>query len=77
LSKLNYRIILLPRIHGQDCYSRLGRAGGIRAVLPVHDIATNGTLMTPVNYDSTATTTAKSVDFHDQRLAEFKTQLMK
>jgi hypothetical protein len=77
LSKLGYRVILLLQIHEQDCYSRLGPAGGIRAVLPVHDIATYSTLMTLVNYDSTVTTTAKSVDFYDNRLAEFKTQLMK
>ncbi len=77
LSKLGYCVILLPQIHEQDCYSRLGPAGGIRAVLPVHDIATYSTLMTLVNYDSTVTTTAKSVDFYDERLAEFKTQLMK
>jgi hypothetical protein len=77
LSKLGYRVILVPQIHEQDCYSRLGPAGGIRAVLPVHDIATYSTLMTLVNYNSTVTTTAKSVDFYDDRLAEFKTQLMK
>ncbi|MGB7769909.1 MAG: hypothetical protein WBN22_13790 [Verrucomicrobiia bacterium] len=77
LSKLGYRVILVPQIHEQDCYSRLGPAGGIRAVLPVHDIATYSTLVTLVNYDSTVTTTAKSVDFYDSRLAEFKTQLMK
>lgn len=77
LSKLGYRVIVLPQIHEQDCYSRLGPAGGIRAVLPVHDIATYSTLVTLVNYDSTVTTTEKSLDFYDDRLAEFKTQLMK
>ena len=77
LSKLGYRVIVVPQIHEQDCYSRLGTAGGIRAVLPVHDIATYSTLVTLVNYNSTVTTTAKSVDFYDDRLAEFKTQLMK
>ena len=46
-------------------------------MLPVHDIATYSTLVTLVNYNSTVTTTAKSVDFYDDRLAEFKTQLMK
>jgi hypothetical protein len=76
LSKLGYRVILVPQIHEQDCYSRLGPAGGIRAVLPVHDIATYSTLVTLVNYDSTVTTTTKSVDFYDDRLAEFKTLLM-
>ena len=77
LGKLGYRVILVPQIHEQDCYSRLGPAGGIRAVLPVHDMATYSTLVTLVNYDSTVTTTPKSVDFYDDRLAEFKTQLMK
>lgn len=77
LSKLGYRLILVPQIHEQDCYSRMGPAGGIRAVLPVHDIATYSTLVTLVNYDTTVTTTPKSMDFYDDRLAEFKTQLMK
>ena len=77
LGKLGYRVILVPQIHEQDCYSRLGPAGGIRAVLPVHDMATYSTLVTLVNYDSTVTTTPKCVDFYDDRLAKFKTQLMK
>ncbi|HKW29207.1 MAG TPA: hypothetical protein VJT54_07725 [Verrucomicrobiae bacterium] len=76
LDKLGYRVILLPQIHEQDCYSRMGPAGGIRAVLPVHDIATYSTLVTLVNYDSTVTTTPKSLDFYDNQLAEFKTRLM-
>ena len=76
LSKLGYRVVLLKQIHEQDCYSRLGPAGGIRAVLPVHDMATYSTLVTLVNFDSTLTTTPKSVDFFDHQLAEFKTQLM-
>jgi hypothetical protein len=29
-----------------------------------------------VNYDSTVSTTSKSVDFYDLQLAKFKTQLM-
>ena len=76
LSKLGYRVVVVKQIHEQDCYSRLGPAGGIRAVLPVHDMATYSTLVTLVNYDSTVTTTPKSVDFYDDQLAEFKTQLM-
>ncbi|MGO8838998.1 MAG: hypothetical protein ACLQAH_12225 [Limisphaerales bacterium] len=77
LGKLGYRVILVPQIHEQDCYSRLGPAGGIRAVLPHHDTATYSTLVTLVNFDSTVTTTQKSVDFFSSQLAEFKTQLMK
>ena len=76
LGKLGYRVILVPQIHEQDCYSRLGPAGGIRAVLPIHDMATYSTLVTLVNYDSTVTTTPKAVDYYDNQLTEFKTQLM-
>jgi len=76
LGKLGYRVDVVMQIHEQDCYSRLGPAGGIRAVLPVHDMATYSTLVTLVNYDSTVTTTPKSVDFYDDQLAEFKSQLM-
>jgi hypothetical protein len=76
LGKLGYRVVVVKQIHEQDCYSRLGPAGGIRAVLPVHDMATYSTLVTLVNFDSTLTTTPKSVDYYDDQLAEFKTQLM-
>ena len=76
LGKLGYRVVVVKQIHEQDCYSRLGPAGGIRAVLPVHDMATYSTLVTLVNFDSTLTTTPKSIDYYDDQLAEFKTQLM-
>ena len=76
LGKLGYRVIVVKQIHEQDCYARLGPAGGIRAVLPVHDLATYSTLVTLVNLDSTVTTTPKSIDYYDNQLAEFKTQLM-
>jgi hypothetical protein len=77
LGKLGYRVILMPQIHEQDCYSRLGPDGGIRAVVPHHDVATYSTLVTLVNFDSTLTTTPKSVDFFSDQLAQFKTRLMK
>ena len=76
LSKLGYRVVLVNHIHVNDCYARLGPKGGIRAVLPVHDMATYSTLVTLVNFDSTVTTTGNAVDFYDRQLAEFKTQLM-
>ena len=76
LGKLGYRVVVVKQIHEQDCYTRLGPAGGIRAVVPLHDMATYSTLVTLVNFDSTLTTTPKSVDFYDHQLAEFKTQLM-
>jgi hypothetical protein len=76
LGKLGYRIDLVKHIHERDCYSRLGPAGGIKAVLPVHDIGTYSTLVTLVNFDSTVTTTPNSVDYYDKQLADFKSQLM-
>ena len=30
LAKLGYRVIVVKQIHEQDCYSRMGPAGGIR-----------------------------------------------
>ena len=76
LGKLGYRLNVVRQIHEQDCYSRLGPAGGIRAVLPVHDMATYSTLVTLVNFDATVTTTTKSVDYYDDQLTAFKSQLM-
>jgi hypothetical protein len=76
LGKLGYRIVVVRHIHENDCYARLGPKGGIRAVLPVHDMATYSTLVTLVNFDSTVTTTANSVEYYDAQLAEFKVQLM-
>jgi len=76
LGKLGYRVVLVNHIHQNDSYSRLGPKGGIRAVLPVHDIASYTTMVTLVNYDSTLTTTANSVAFYDVQLTEFKAQLL-
>lgn len=75
LSRLGYRVILTKQIHVQDCYSRLGRAGGIREVHPYHDIPTQSSLPTLVNFDSTVTTTPKSAAFFNELLAELKTQI--
>ena len=76
LSELGYRVNVVPQIHESDCYTRLGRQGGIRAVLPVHDTTNYSTLVTLVNFDSTVVTTANSVEFYDEQLREFKIQLM-
>jgi len=76
LGKLGYRVVVVKHIHENDCYSRLGPKGGIRAVLPVHDMATYSTMVTLVNFDFTVTTTANSVDYYDEQLAEFKSELM-
>ena len=76
LGKIGYRVVVVKQIHENDCYSRLGPKGGIRAVLPVHDTATYSTMVTLVNYDSTVTTTANSIDYYDDQLRDFKIQLM-
>jgi len=76
LGKLGYRVIVVKQLHEKDCYTRLGPKGGIRAVLPVHDIATYSTMVVLVNYDSTVTTTANAIDYYDDQLRDFKIQLM-
>ncbi|HEY1789961.1 MAG TPA: hypothetical protein VGJ73_17580 [Verrucomicrobiae bacterium] len=76
LDKLGYRLVVVKQIHEQDCYARIGPAGGIRAVLPVHDVATYSTMVTLVNLDSTVSTTSNSVDFYDDQIARFKVLLM-
>jgi len=75
LAKLGYRITLTRQIHVQDAFSRTGPAGGIKAVLPYHDIPTHSSLPTLVNFDSTLTTTQKSADFFNAMLAALKTKL--
>jgi hypothetical protein len=76
LGKLGYRMVVVKQLHEQDCYTRLGPKGGIRAVLPLHNTATYSTMVTLVNFDSSVTTTPNSVDFYDDQLARFKTRLM-
>ena len=75
LAKLGYRVTITKQIHVADCYSRTGKAGGIRAVLPYFDIPTQSALPTLVNFDSTVTTTPKSTAFFNGMLAELKRQL--
>jgi hypothetical protein len=75
LARLGYRITLTEQIHVQDAYSRVGLAGGIKAVLPYYDIPTQSSLPTLVNYDSTVTTTPKSAAFFNEMRATLKTQL--
>jgi hypothetical protein len=75
LSRLGYRITLTNQIHVQDCYSRVGPAGGIKAVLPYYDIPTQSSLPTLVNFDSTVTTTPKAAGYFNKMLLAFKAQL--
>ena len=76
LGKLGFRMEVVKQLHEQDCYTRLGPKGGIRAVIPLHDTATYSTMVTLVNYNTSVTTTQKSVDYYDEQLTEFKIQLM-
>ena len=75
LVRLGYQITLTKQIHVQDSYSRVGAAGGIKAVLPYYDIPTQSSLPTLVNFDSTVTTTAESAHFFNQMLRALKTHL--
>jgi hypothetical protein len=72
--RLGFRMTLVPQIHVQDAFSRLGRAGGIKAVLPYYDIPTQRSLPTLVNFDSTVTATSESAAFFNRMLATFKAQ---
>ena len=72
LVRLGHKLILTRQIHVQDCYSRLGRAGGIKAVLPYYDIPTHSSLPTLVNFDSSLTTTPKAAAFFDGLLGELR-----
>lgn len=76
LAKVGYRLVQVKQIHENDCYTRLGPAGGIRAVHPHHDTDSYSTLVTLVNFDSTVSTTPNAVVFFNARLAELKTQLL-
>ncbi|MGD0614643.1 MAG: hypothetical protein ABSA69_04265, partial [Verrucomicrobiota bacterium] len=75
LAKLGYRMTLTKQIHVQDSFSRLGPAGGIKAVLPYHDIPTQRSLPTLIHFNSTVTTTPESAVFFDKMLVALSTQL--
>lgn len=75
LTKLGYRVNLTKQIHVNDCYARVGPAGGIRAVLAYHDIPSHSSLPTLVHFDSSVTTTPKSSGFFNSCLMALKTQL--
>jgi hypothetical protein len=77
LARLGYPVALVPQIHVQDSYSRLGRQGGIKAVLPYHDIPTHSSMPTLVNFDSTLTATPQGVAFFNKLLAALKAELGK
>ena len=77
IARLGFRVEMSPQIHVQDCYSRVGRAGGIKTVLPYNDIATHSSFPTLVNYDGSVTTTPKAAEFFNRMLAELKQKLSK
>jgi hypothetical protein len=75
VARLGYQIAVTRQIHVQDSYSRVGPAGGIKAVLPYYDIPTQRSLPTLVHFDSTITTTPESALFFNELLGALKTQL--
>jgi hypothetical protein len=74
LARLGHKLVLTRQIHVQDSYTRLGRAGGVKAVLPYYDIPTQSSLPTLVNFDSTLTTTPKAAAFFEALLGDLKNQ---
>src|ERR1051326_3762627 len=52
LAQLGHKLVMVKQIHVQDCYTRMGREGGIKAVLPYYDIATQSSLPTVLNFDA-------------------------
>ncbi len=75
LTKLGFRLTLTNQIHVQDCYSRVGPAGGIKVVLPYYDVPTQSSFPTLVNFDATVTATPKSAGFFNQMLGALKVSL--
>src|ERR1700746_1798115 len=53
LNRLRHCLVLIKQIHVQDAFSRMGRMGGIRAVLPYYDTSTQSSFPTLVNFDGT------------------------
>lgn len=77
LARLGYSVVPVQQIHVQDAYSRLGRQGGIKAVLPYHDIPTHSSMPTLVNFDATLTVTPSGVAFFNKLLIVLKAELSK
>lgn len=75
LVRLGYRLTLIKQIHVQDAYTRIGPEGGIKAVLPYHDIPTQRSLPTLLHFDSTVTTTPQSAGFFNEMLVTLRNQL--
>jgi hypothetical protein len=75
LARLGYRLTIVRQIHVQDCYTRLGPEGGIKAVLPCYDIPTQSSVPTLVNFDATVTATPKSAAFFDALFLDLKKRL--
>jgi hypothetical protein len=75
LARLGFPVTLIPQIHVQDSYSRLGRQGGIKAVLPYHNIPTQSALPTLIHFDSTVTSTPEGAAFFTRMLVALKVQL--
>jgi hypothetical protein len=75
LAKLGFQIVVVRQIHVQDAFSRMGPAGGIKAVIPYYDIPTQSSFPTLVNFNHTITSTPEAVEFFNNRLTALKAQL--
>src|SRR5215204_797629 len=75
LGKLGFQIAVVRQIHVQDAFSRVGAAGGIKAVFPYYNVPTQSSFPTLVNFDYTITSTAESVVFFNSLLTALKAEL--
>ena len=75
LERLGFKIAVVRQIHVQDAFSRVGPAGGIKAVFPYYDIPTQSSFPTLVNFDCTITSTPEAIVFFNQLLAALKAKL--
>ena len=75
LERLGFQMAVVRQIHVQDAFSRVGSAGGIKGVLPYHDIPTQSSFPTLVNFDYTITSTPESIAFFNNLLTALKKQL--
>ena len=75
VEKLGYQIAIVRQIHVQDAFSRMGPAGGIKAVFPYYHIPTQSSFPTLVNFDHTITATPESVAFFNGLLSTLKARL--
>jgi hypothetical protein len=72
LAKLGNAIVVEESVESNDYYSKGGVSGGVRAVLPLHDVWTNTTFPTVITLDKKVITTKETLCVLGKQLADFK-----